>query len=227
MHGYYTERLSGKRLQRCYEVASGRVRRYLEAEILFTVDHLHSTDEVLELGCGYGRVARRLAHVARHVVGIDTASESLDLARHLSSVGDGCEYILMDAVDLHFPDCSFDAVVCVQNGICAFGVDQIRLLKEALRVTRTGGIVLLSSYSDRFWPERLAWFEDQAREGLVGPVDHNLSCDGVIVCKDDLRIGRMTAEDFQDLCSRISVNVQVTEVDGSSVFCKIVKSDPT
>ena len=186
---YYAEKLSGRRLQRCYEVASERVGQYLEAEILHALGRLRPTDAVLELGCGYGRIVRRLARVAARVVGIDTASESLELARQLSEVDDGCEFVLRDALDLRFPDGSFDAVLCLQNGICAFGVDQAALLEESLRVTREGGIVLLSSYSDEFWPDRLAWFEAQSAEGLVGPIDHAASRDGAIVCEDGFRSG--------------------------------------
>jgi 2-polyprenyl-6-hydroxyphenyl methylase/3-demethylubiquinone-9 3-methyltransferase len=129
----------------------------------------------------------------------------------------------MDALDLLFPDCSFDAVVCLQNGICAFGVDQVSLLQEALRVTRKGGMVLFSTYSDRFWSERLAWFEAQAAEGLIGAIDRVASGDGVIVCVDGFRAGRLTPNDFRSLCSLVGVEPEIAEVDGSSVFCEIVK----
>lgn len=220
---YYAEKLSGERLQRCYEIAPERVRQYLEAEILHALGCLRSTDEVLELGCGYGRIAQRLARVAKRVVGIDTALESLELARRMSPAGNDCVFLWMDAVHLRFPDGSFDAVMCLQNGICAFGVDQLRLLEEALRVTREGGIALFSSYSDKFWVDRLAWFESQAAEGLVGRIDRAASKDGVIVCEDGFRAGRLTSDEFRAICSKIGVRANVREIDGSSVFCKIIK----
>jgi 2-polyprenyl-6-hydroxyphenyl methylase/3-demethylubiquinone-9 3-methyltransferase len=222
MTSYYARKLSGRRLERCYEVASPRVRQYLEAEIVHALSRLKPTDTVLELGCGYGRVARRLAEVAKRVVGIDTARESLDLARE-TVPHHNCEFLEMDALDLRFADGSFDAVACLQNGICAFGVDQGALLEEALRVTRKDGIVLLSSYADGFWEERLAWFEAQAAEGLLGAVDRAASRGGVIVCEDGFRAGRMTPEGFRELCARLGVEGDVTEVDGSSVVCEVRK----
>jgi len=128
----------------------------------------------------------------------------------------------MDALDLRFPDDEFDFVACVQNGICAFGVDQEALAREALRVTRPGGRVVFSSYAEQFWPHRLAWFEDQARRGLVGDIDCSSTGDGVIVCKDGFRAGVMTPADFRWLGSKVGVVPVITEVDGSSVFCELV-----
>jgi 2-polyprenyl-6-hydroxyphenyl methylase/3-demethylubiquinone-9 3-methyltransferase len=197
------------------------VQQYLDAEIRFVLDRLTPDSSVLELGCGYGRVALALAKAAGRVVGIDTAGESLVLARELAAADPACEFIEMDALDLRFPDDDFDAVVCIQNGICAFGVDPKRLVQEALRVTRPGGLVLFSSYADRFWEHRLAWFELQAAHGLVGDIDHDASGGGVIVCKDGFRAGAMGRSEFLELCSTIGVESTITEVDGSSVFCEI------
>ncbi len=196
--GYYVENLSGERLRKVYEIAPPRVRRYLRAEIDHVLSRLSPEGSVLELGCGYGRVAFELANAAGRVVGIDTSPENLALARRLAGDSGRCEFLEMDAADLSFPDGEFDAVVCIQNGICAFGVDQKRLLGEAVRVTRSGGRVLFSSYAERFWSERLGWFQLQAELGLVGEIDREATGDGAIVCRDGFR------------------------ADGSSVFCEIV-----
>jgi len=96
-------------------------------------------------------------------------------------------------------------------------------VRESLRVVRDGGIVLFSSYADEFWPHRLAWFRAQAAAGLLGEVDERASGDGVIVCKDGFRSGRLKPEDFRSLCRRVGAVPRITVVDGSSVFCRIVK----
>ncbi len=220
--GYYSERLAGSRLRECYEAAPSRVKQYLTAEIRFVLERLDQEHSVLELGCGYGRVARELAKVARRVVGIDTSAESLGLARKLAGSRSACEFLEMDAVNLQFAENEFDAVICIQNGICAFGVDQLRLLREALRVTGTGGRVMLSSYSERFWPHRMEWFELQAERGLVGEIDYIATGNGVIVCRDGFHAGAMSPADFTALCARIGLVPTITEVDGSSVFCEVL-----
>jgi 2-polyprenyl-6-hydroxyphenyl methylase/3-demethylubiquinone-9 3-methyltransferase len=221
--GYYAEKLAGERLRRCYEIAPPRVRRSLEAELSFVLKHVRPDDSVLELGCGYGRVLERLLGQARLVTGVDTSAESLDLARRHLGDDPALRLLEMDAIEMKFGDREFDVVICIQNGICAFGVDQAALLHDALRVARPGGTVLLSSYSPRFWADRLDWFRRQADEGLIGPLDEQATGDGVIVCADGLRLGAVSPDEFAALARACGVLGRISEVDGSSIFCVIKK----
>ncbi len=220
MSSYYSTTLAGKRLRRCYEVAPPRVQRYLREEIRFVCRRLAPSDAVLELGCGYGRVVWQLANAARLVVGIDTSWESLRLAQTLTEPR-ARRFAVMDASRLAFRSNSFDAVVCVQNGVCAFHVDPVVLLTEALRVLRAPGRVLLSTYSERFWPDRLDWFRLQAAEGLVGAIDEQATRPGTIVCRDGFSVGTMTTAAFRAACATMGVEPRLTEVDRSSLFCEI------
>ena len=227
MTSYYAARLSGRRLQRCYKLAPPRVQQYLESEILHVLERIGPDDAVLELGCGYGRVAVRLAERAKSVVGVDVAEDSLALARTRAGPDARCEFILMDALHMTFRDDSFDVVVCVQNGICAFGVLRNELLREALRVVRPGGRIIFSTYSDAFWEDRLSWFELQSSEGLLGPIDRRATRDGVIVCEDGFRSGAATRRELEELCGELGLTTDITEVDGSSLFCETTKSCAT
>ena len=216
---YYDDNLSGEQLRRCYDLAPPLVRRYLAAEIDHIVSLLHAGDEVLELGCGYGRVALKLVPQVRRVVGIDTATGNIALARKLAGTDSHAEFHEMDASALSFPDASFDAVVCPQNGICAFGVDRERLVGEAARVCRPGGQLVFSSYAEQFWPHRLEWFELQAADGMMGAIDHEATGDGVIVCEDGFRAGFMSPDEFHELWSRLGFAPNISTVDGSATFC--------
>ncbi|MBW2094509.1 MAG: class I SAM-dependent methyltransferase [Deltaproteobacteria bacterium] len=219
---YYAENLSGKRLQQCYEVAPPRVKQYLRAEIDHIRSRLCPEDHVLELGCGYGRVMLALAREVSRVVGIDTAIESITLGRQLCTPDMHCEFIEMDATAMTFPDAQFDVVICVQNGICAFGVEKPRLVKEAVRVCRSGGRLLFSSYAEGFWPHRLEWFQLQAAHGLIGEIDMKSTGKGIIVCKDGFRAGFMQPDEFRALWEGLGLVPSITVVDDSAVFCESV-----
>ena len=218
--GYYSKRLAAERLRKVYEIASPRARQYLDAEIDFVLQRIQPGDKLLELGCGYGRVLTRLAAAAGKVFGIDTSLASLMLASQAPAAG-SFRLALMNAVQTGFKNSSFDVTICIQNGISAFKVDQRALLAEAVRVTRAGGKVLFSSYSESFWPHRLDWFRAQADCGLLGEIDEAATGNGVIVCKDGFTATTAGPEDFRALAADIGLAADIVTVDDSSVFCTI------
>ncbi len=221
MSDYYSDKLSAERLVRVYEIAPPRVQRYLEAEVEHVMQKITSDNTVLELGCGYGRILPRLARKSNSVIGIDTSVASLKLAQEKLKGTSNCHLLNMDAIQLAFADKVFDAVVCIQNGISAFHVDQRDLIRESSRVTRSGGIVLFSSYSDKFWNARLEWFRLQSEAGLLGEIDPEKTGNGVIVCKDGFTATTVGPEEFLSYVERIDADTRIVEVDESSLFCEI------
>jgi len=221
MSEYYRERLGAKRLERVYAIAPPRVRQYLDAEIGHVLEKIVPGTIVLELGCGCGRVLEPLARSARRVCGIDTSLESLLCGRSALAHHANCELIQMDAARLGFRDGAFDCTICIQNGISAFRVDVRDLMRESIRVTRAGGLVLFSSYSEAFWEHRLEWFERQAEEGLIGSIDRGKTRDGTIVCTDGFTSTTVGARQFEDLAGALGVAARVYEIDSSSIFCEI------
>jgi 2-polyprenyl-6-hydroxyphenyl methylase/3-demethylubiquinone-9 3-methyltransferase len=223
MDSYYARHLSGTRLQRVYEIASPRMKRYLRAEIDHVVRRVEGATRILELGCGYGRVLREIAPLVKRAVGNDTSRTNLVFASsYLRTLGN-CDLAQMNAARLAFPEAVFDAVLCVQNGISAFGVDRQRLVAEAVRVTREGGVVLFSTYSPLIWPDRLDWFRAQSRAGLLGELDESRSMDGMVVCRDGFRSEAVSGAELRTLFERVDQEARVYEVDGSSLFGEAVR----
>ncbi len=218
---YYASKLSAEKLKKCYDVATARVVEYLEAEITHVLTHIEKADNVLELGCGYGRVLDRLVQAAQFVVGIDTSISSLELAKVLYQIKSKCHVFQMDAATLGFQDNTFSKTICIQNGISAFKTDPRKLMMESVRVTKKGGTCLFSSYSDAFWDHRLEWFVIQSREGLLGEIDWNETKKGIIVCKDGFKSTTFRKDDFLTLTSSLELEAEIVEVDQSSVFCEI------
>ncbi len=216
---YYEDKLSANRLRRCYEIAPPRIRRYLEAEVAFVAEAVRGLKRILELGCGYGRALRDIAPVVSRAVGCDTSWASLRLARTFLARQGNTALVRTDAARSSFASGTFDAVVCIQNGISAFGVDRRRLVSEAMRVARPRGRLLFSSYSPRIWKERLEWFRLQAQEGLLGPIDERETRDGTIVCTDGFRATTVGGDEFTALFEGLRLRPELREVDGSSLFC--------
>jgi SAM-dependent methyltransferase len=218
---YYSEKLSADRLKLVYESAPPRIKQYLAAELDHVLEKIHPGDAVLELGCGYGRILPPLARKARWILGIDTSVASLIAARRMLSGYPNCRLLQMDAIQLAFRDGAFDAIICIQNGISAFHRNQQGLIAESIRVTKPGGMVLFSSYANKFWEHRLRWFRRQSELGLLGEIDSEKSRDGDIVCKDGFTATTVGPEKFIELTGGFHVAVRIQEVDESSVFCEI------
>jgi len=223
MKDYYNEKLSAERLRRVYEIASPRVVRYLKAEIDFVKAEIKPDDTVIELGCGYGRVLKELSGSCSRMVGIDTSLESLIAGKEYLGAIPNVDLACMNAIKVGFGGESFDAVICIQNGISAFHIDRLALIDEAFRITKAKGKIFFSSYSAKFWDERLKWFEDQAEAGLLGEIDSKKTGNGLIVCKDGFTAKTLTAEDFRGLTAHLDARVRIVEVDESSLFCVISK----
>lgn len=223
MAGYYADKLSGKRLKQVYESAPPRIKQYLDAEVEYLLSRIKPEDSVLELGCGYGRILPRLAEKAAVVVGIDNSMKNLQYEYKALRGLKNCSLACMDASQLAFRDRSFDMVVCIQNGISAFQAGRRELIREAMSVTKSGGRALFSSYSEKFWDDRLEWFKAQADDGLIGEIDFERTGDGVIVCKDGFTASTVSPEEFLVLTENLGADVSIVEVDESSIFCEITR----
>jgi demethylmenaquinone methyltransferase/2-methoxy-6-polyprenyl-1,4-benzoquinol methylase len=120
-------------------MTGGRDRRWRAITVAET--RLPRGGTALDVATGTGDLALALARVAGpggHVVGIDFAEAMLELARRKAHRrGVTVEFRCADALDLPFPDTSFDAVTI------GFGLRNVtdipRALAEMARVLRPGG----------------------------------------------------------------------------------------
>lgn len=223
MKNYYSDKLSSERLKKVYDVATPRIKQYLEVEINYVLQKLNPNDLVVELGCGYGRILPKICIKTKFVVGIDISLSSLLLGKKMLSSISNYSFAQMNAAKLAFPSHTFDAVVCIQNGISAVHVNQKDLIRECIRITKPKGTVIFSSYSEKIWNHRLEWFQIQSDLGLVGEIDFEKTTNGNIVCKDGFSATTMNEEQFTQLTSNIeNIKVTVEEVDQSSIFFNVL-----
>jgi SAM-dependent methyltransferase len=118
---------------------------------------------ILDLGCGYGRIAGQLLeHGWPHVTGLDISPEMIRLARELHPSGD---FRVLTGDRLPFDASSFDAVLVIAVLTCIPRDDaQKRLIAEAHRVLKPGGILFVSDYPIQPDPRnqaRYAAFEEK------------------------------------------------------------------
>ena len=103
-----------------------------------------SLTRVLEVAAGTGVVTRALASALSERVAVVATDLNQSMLDHASALGTSrpVEWRQADALQLPFPDASFDAVVC-QFGVMFFP-DKSQAFSETRRVLRPGGVFIFS-----------------------------------------------------------------------------------
>lgn len=120
---------------------SFEMRRRLEVVTDLLTAQIQSMDnpDVLECGCGPGDILELLAPLRCKLTGLDLNQRYLDLAAEKvpgATLFDG------NVEQLPFPDASFDVVYAV--GVFQYLIDERAAAREICRVTKDGGVVLIS-----------------------------------------------------------------------------------
>ncbi|RCI12848.1 hypothetical protein L249_0620 [Ophiocordyceps polyrhachis-furcata BCC 54312] len=122
----------------------------------YLLPHLRPDMKILDIGCGPGTITVDLAgyYVPEgHVTGVDRAGEVLDQARALATERGvtNVDFAEADANRLHYPDESYDVVICHQ--VLQHVKDPVAVLREMRRVVKTGGFVAAreSDYGTMVW----------------------------------------------------------------------------
>lgn len=222
---YYGEKLNAQKLFQVYETQIPRINEYLQAEINFVRENISKTQNILELGAGYGRIVRELAPYCSSILGVDISKENITLGREYLKDCSNSSLVVMDVHNMTLSK-NFDTILCLQNGLSAMDVNADDINK-ILEILSPGGTVYFSSYSAKFWEFRLKWFEEQVSKGLLGEIDYEETKNGVIVCKDGFRAKTHLPEDFSRIGELSGYPYRVQEVDDSSVFLIIHKIKAT
>jgi len=112
-------------------------------------------ERVLDLACGTGELERRMleAEPRADLVGVDLAPAMVERARAKLGGQSGAQIEQADAHDLPFEDASFDAVVCANT--FHYFTHPRQVLREAKRVLRPGGRLVLLDWCRDFWTCRV------------------------------------------------------------------------
>jgi ubiquinone/menaquinone biosynthesis C-methylase UbiE len=144
------------------------VDHYLEKRTAFVLEHC-PRGSALDVGCGTGALAARLAGVGYEVVGLDPSEGMLRVLEERTS---RVRAVRGSGASIPFPDGSFDLVlsVAVMHHIAA-AADVRRTLAEMVRVTSPGGRVLVWDHNPRnpYWRLLMARVpQDTGEERLIG-----------------------------------------------------------
>ena len=141
---------------------------YLRKRAEFVRAHHPPPARVLDLGCGTGVLAARLAAGGYAVVGVDPSAGMLEVMRGRTPA---VEAVQASGTELPFADGEFDLALSVATmHHIADAADVARALGEMARVVRPGGHVLVWDHNPRnpYWPHLMKRVpQDQGDERLI------------------------------------------------------------
>jgi MPBQ/MSBQ methyltransferase len=115
--------------------------------------------KILDVGCGIGGATRRLASKCvggdSHVTGITLSQKQANRATSLAKAQGvpNAEFKVMDALNMTFPDDSFDMVWACESG--EHMPDKKRYVEEMVRVLKPGGTLVIATWCQRHTPPAL------------------------------------------------------------------------
>ncbi|MDA0673068.1 MAG: methyltransferase domain-containing protein [Cyanobacteria bacterium] len=112
------------------------------------LDALPAGSTLLDVGCGIGGSSRLLARdYGFAVTGVTISPQQVARAQQLTPPGVNAQFQVGDALDLPFPDGSFDVVWSVEAG--PHMPDKARFASELLRVLKPGGVLVVADWNQR------------------------------------------------------------------------------
>lgn len=135
-----------------YDEDGRLLSRHGQVEYTTTMKYIHEylralpDARVLELGAGTGRYSIALAREGYAVTALELTEHNIEILKSKLDGSEPIELVRGSALDLsRFPDGGFDMTLMLGPMYHLYTrEDKLRALKEALRVTRPGGIVMVA-----------------------------------------------------------------------------------
>ena len=128
--------------------------RYLPKVVDFSG---YAGKRLLEIGCGVGTDLVRFAQGGAVVTGVDLSATAVELARkNFALHGVDGDLRVMDGEALAFPDDTFDVVYA--HGVIQYTADAQRMVDEARRVLKPGGVFIGMVYNRKGWLKVMSKF---------------------------------------------------------------------
>lgn len=119
-----------------------------EIEFLVNELELDKPNKILDLACGYGRHANRLAELGHHVTGIDITLGFLEIAkREAKEKGVSVKYIQGDMREIVFKK-EFDRVLMLYTSFGYFEDEEnFKVLQNVARALKPGGLFCIDMHN--------------------------------------------------------------------------------
>jgi ubiquinone/menaquinone biosynthesis C-methylase UbiE len=160
-----------------YEEATRRIGLWASEELVFRKCFQDQKTEILELGCGVGRISFSLwmlgyGNLTASDVSNKMVRRALNIQKERSSE---INFLQSDATQLSFDNNSFDGVIFGFNGLMQIPhrANRKKAMQECFRVLRPNGKFVFTSH-DRSLPKWKKFWENERKKWKIGSQDKAL-----------------------------------------------------
>ena len=125
-----------------------------DAEKKYLHDNIPQDSKVLDIGCGEGRNIKNILQKTKYVTGIDNEEKAINDAKENFKNNPTVDLVVAEATELPFQSETFDVVTFLMI-LPNLDNHKLEAIKESVRVLKNGGALILSTFSETAFEERM------------------------------------------------------------------------
>ncbi len=181
------------------------LQQFFELDLKYIHTNLEANKEVLEVGCGFGRLLPELSKLSRNVTGIDFSDLQLSQAQEIVANLKNVQLLKMRAESMAFRSESFALSLCMNCTLGNMPNIEKTVVEEMVRVTKSGGKVIIRIFADTE-AVRLAQYENYNRLGLTNIRDNG----SAITTDEGFYSRRFNKTELQELFKKTGLTPTIT-----------------
>jgi len=186
-----------------------------ESEKILISKYFKPNSNILDIGCGSGRIAFPLYEIGFKVTGVDITPKMIETAKKVSlSKRMNIDFLTGDATNLNFKDDYFDGTIFANNGWAQIPGKENRqkALNEIYRVLKPGRFFILTAHQRYYSGSYLfLWIKNWIKFYLLKPLGFNIKeIDfGDLFFERNYKIGGISPRQFIHCAGGKEVEAQV------------------
>lgn len=191
------------------------IKDWIRKENNYLKENVKKGAIVLDVGCGFGKNIKAIVNIAGKIVGIDNNKPLCEkIVKNLSKLKN-VEFFCEDAQKMHFPNNTFDYVICMGNTFGDFAENKLKILKEMKRVVKSGGKIIISVYSEKALDVRK---KEYKRIGIkIKKIN-----DGTIYTNNHLILEQFDKKKLRGIFNSAKLKVKIIKLNPVSYICTAV-----
>ena len=122
---------------------------------------------VLEVGCGYGRLLFPLSEKSSKVVGIDFSKKELSQAKRNFRKIKNVKFYYMNATKIHFGKLKFDYVLLMNNALGNMPGIEKKVIGQMIKAAKNGGRIFIRVFSEKAKTAQLKNYKKLGMKGII------------------------------------------------------------